>query len=184
MDAAELGAYIRAHFTHTAYRWECQPAYEVASDGTDYARYLAGEAEPSWDRLRPWLKHLAEEKQQGLCRHRVRLLHDPLHPYEYYECEWGYLLTGGAGEDVRVLDIAEHQLPAELVDHDYWLLDDRHAVRMHYAGDGQFLGATVESEMIDTYRAGRDTAWRHAEPFVAWWQRHPEYRRDVRRKAS
>ena len=31
MDAGELSAYLRAHFTHSAYRWERQPVYEVAA---------------------------------------------------------------------------------------------------------------------------------------------------------
>jgi hypothetical protein len=63
----------------------------------------------------------------------VRLLHEPLHPYERYECEWGYALTTAAGEEVRVLREGEHPIPVELVDHGYWLLDDTHPVRMHYA---------------------------------------------------
>jgi hypothetical protein len=189
MDAAELSAYIRAHFTRSAYRWERQPAYEVASDGNDFGRYLANEPEPTWQRLQPWLDHLADERARGLYRHRVRLLHEPLHPYERYECEWGYALTSAAGEDVRVLHPGEHQIPADLVDHDYWLLDDQHAVRMHYSDSGEFLGATVEPDLVDSYRAARELVLGPAdqpvaEEFALWWSRHPELRRDADRKVS
>ena len=128
--------------------------------------------------------YASAEKARGLHRHRVRLLHDPPHAYERYECEWGYVFTGGAGEDIRVLDPADHRLPAELVDHDYWLLDDVRAVRMHYAEGGAFLGATVEPDLIEAYRAGRDAAWRLAEPFNTWWNRHPEHHRDNDGKAA
>ncbi len=184
MDAAELRDYIRAHFTSTAYRWEQVPAYEVASDGSDYGQYLAGKAGPTMARKQPWLDRLAGERARGLYRHRVRLLHDPLHDYERYECEWGYVPNVAAGEDVRVLRIGEHPLPAELVGHDYWLLDDAHPVRMHYGPTGEFVGATVEDDLIDVYRIARDTAWTLAEPFTAWWARHPEHHRDARRKVA
>lgn len=114
---------------------------------------------------------------------------EPLHPYERYECEWGYVLTSGAGEDIRVLHIGEHQIPAELVDHDYWLLDDTHPVRMHYAATGAFLGATVEPDLIDLYRSGRRAVWGTevqpvAEEFAIWWSRHPELHRDARWKVA
>jgi hypothetical protein len=184
MDAAELGSYIRAHFTRSAFRWERQPAYEVASDGSDYRRYLDNETEPTWERLRPWLDHLAEEQARELYRHRVRLFHHPLHPYERYESEWGYVFTSAAGEDIRVLYPGEHQLPDALIDHDYWLLDQVHAVRMHYADSGEFLGATIEPDLVDAYRLGRDTAWLRAEPFSPWWNRHPEYHRQSHGKVT
>jgi hypothetical protein len=177
LDAAELSAFIRAHFISSAYRWERQPAYEVASDGNDYGRYLANEPEPTWERLQPWLDHLSDERTRGLYRHRVRLLHEPLHPYERYECEWGYALTSAAGEEVRVLCEGEHPIPVELVDHDYWLLDDTHPVRMHYADTGEFLGATIEPSLLDLYRSGRRIAMDAAEEFANWWSRHPELRR-------
>jgi hypothetical protein len=81
----------------------------------------------------------------------------------------GYVPNVAAGEDVHVLRIGEHQLPSELVDHAYWLLDDTHPVHMHYAPTGQFTGATVEPDLLERYRAARDEAWRLAEPFTAWW---------------
>lgn len=170
---------IRAHFTRTAFRWETLPAYEVASDGNDYGRYLAGADAPTQERKQPWLHRLASEKARGLYRHRVRLLHDPVHPYERYECEWGYVPNVAAGEDVRVLHLGEHRLPATLIDHDFWLIDDVHPVRMRYGDTGEFLGATIEPEMIDVYRAGRDTCWTRGELFAAWWSRHPEHHRNT-----
>jgi hypothetical protein len=178
MNGAELSDYIRDHFTRTAYRWERLPTYQVASDGNDYGRYLAGMPGPTAERKQPWLDRLAADKARGLYRHRVRLLHDPLHDYERYECEWGYVPNVAAGEDVRVLHVGEHRLPDGLVDHDYWLIDDAYPVRMHYADTGEFVGATVEPDLLDRYRVARDEAWRLAEPFTPWWAGHPEYHRD------
>ncbi|WP_028937479.1 DUF6879 family protein [Pseudonocardia spinosispora] len=184
MNVVELRDFIRTNFTATAYRWERLPIYEVDSDGSDYGRYLAGEAEPTVARKQPWLDRLASERARGLYRHRVRLLHEPIHDYERYECEWAYVLNGRAGEDVRILRQGEHQLPSILVDHDYWLIDDTHPVRMHYAETGEFLGATLEPSMLDMYRSSRDAAWAMAEPFTDWWGRHPELARSRYGKVS
>lgn len=68
-------------------------------------------------------------------------------------------------------------VPPDVVDHDFWLLDDEVPIRMHYADDLQFVGATIEMGLIDTYRAARDSALAAAEPFALWWARHPQLRR-------
>ncbi|HEU0086142.1 MAG TPA: hypothetical protein VFQ77_00555 [Pseudonocardiaceae bacterium] len=47
MDAPALRAYLTTHFTRTLFRLETLPAYEVPSDGSDFARYLAGAPEPT-----------------------------------------------------------------------------------------------------------------------------------------
>ncbi|MBV9312722.1 MAG: hypothetical protein JO100_03055 [Pseudonocardia sp.] len=184
LSTAELRDFIQEHFTRTAYRWERLPAYEVAFDGTEFARYLAGEPGPTPARKQPCLDRLAAERAAGLYRHRVRLLHEPITDYERYECEWGYVPNVAAGEGVRVLHVGEHRLPATLVEHDYWLIDDVHPLRMHYAADGTFEGATVEPELLETYRQAREVAWALAEPFCVWWGRHPELRCDAGRQTS
>lgn len=188
MDAAQLRDFIRTHFTRTAFRWECLPAYEVASDGNDFGRYLRGEATPTRERKQPWLDRLADERSAGLHRSRVRLLHDPLTDYERYECEWGYVPNVAAGEDVRVLRVGEHRLPGvvDIASYDWWLLDDAHVIVMRYGSAGEFVGAHQADSrtMVSACRGARDDLWAAAEPFTAWWARHPELHRDVRGKAA
>ncbi|MBA2323245.1 MAG: hypothetical protein H0V92_04220 [Pseudonocardiales bacterium] len=184
MTPEQLGEYIERHFTRSAYRWERQPAYEVASDGSDYKRYLDGAAEPMWERLDPWLQVLRDERAEGRDRHRVRLFHSPLTDYERYECEWGYELTGAAGEGIFVLDPADHRLPEVMIDHDFWLLDDEHPVWMHYGPDGTFHGSTVEPALADSYRLAQRTALDLAAPCASWWAQHPEHHRAAHRKAA
>jgi rhodanese-related sulfurtransferase len=41
--------------TQDLFRWETLPAYEVASDGSDYRRYLDGADAPTPERKQPWL---------------------------------------------------------------------------------------------------------------------------------
>lgn len=179
LDVHELGEYINGNFTQTLFRLETLDQYEVVSDGSDVARYLAGELEPDMKRKGPWLERLREDAVQGRYRHRVHVLRSPLGDYLRYECEWGYAYNVRAGEDIRILDLAERRDPGGLVDHDFWLIDDSRVVRMHYARDGQFLGGEVApDDTLARYRAARDAAWDAAEPFGSYWATHPQYWRD------
>ncbi len=177
LDERELGTYLR-QATRSLFRLETLPAYDVPTDRGDFPRYLAGEPGPDMERKGRWLEFLREQHAQGIDRHRVRVLRTPLSDYDRYACEWGYAYNVPAGDDTRVLNLTERPLPPAVVDHDFWLVDHEHPVRMHYDDAGRFLGATVvDSAKLDRYQAARDAAWHAAEPFDAWWGGHPEYHR-------
>jgi hypothetical protein len=161
----------------TAFRLETLDTYTSASDGGDVARYLAGEPAPDLERKERWLSVLRAERAQGRTRQRVHVLTSPISPYLRYECEWGYAPNVGAGEDVRILDLAERPRPPALdVDHDFWLVNDQDVIRMHYDADGRFTSAeVVDFAELSRYLAARDAALAAAEPFADWWERHPEY---------
>jgi hypothetical protein len=179
LDAPQLGELIRSTFTRDAFRLETLDAYDVGDDGQDVARYLRGEPEPDPERKGAWLARLRAERIVGKVRQRVHVLSGPLSDYLRYECEWGYLPNVAAGEDVRILDLAEQARAASLaVDHDFWLLDDQVIVRMHYDPRHRFVGADVlAGSELSRYRAARDAALNAAEPFTSYWERHPEYHR-------
>ncbi|MDS1269069.1 hypothetical protein RIF23_02030 [Lipingzhangella sp. LS1_29] len=173
LSAHDLREYLDARTTNWIFRLEVLDTYEVASDGSDFARYLAGEQEPTPARKRPWLDKLAADYESGLRRHRVHVLSTPLNDYLRYECEWSYVPNGHAGEEIYILDLSERDKPDELVDHDFWLTDQGCVVRMYYAEDGQFLGAEPVDN-LEQYQRARDAAMTAAEPFSTWWARHPE----------
>jgi hypothetical protein len=187
MNAAELGAYIRANFTdhpepagRGAFRLETLPAYEVASDGSDFARYLAGEAAPTPERKQPWLARLRHEKERGLHRSRVHVVDAPLSDYLRYECEWSYVPNGEAGEEIRILDRSEVRLTVEhdelfTTTGDFWLLNGEVVVRMNYDEQGRFIGAEIVSDDVAVYQRAAEAAWTLAKPFLQWWARHPQY---------
>ncbi len=178
LDVDALREFFDAHFTRTAFRLETLDEYAVGSDGGDVARYLAGEPEPDPERKRPWLDALRNEAARGLYRHRVHVLTSPLNAYLRYECEWGYAPNTAASEDIRILDLAERPLPDAVVDHDFWLLDDAHVLRMHYDDAGRFLyGSLVAEPLVGLYRAARNAAWAVAEPFGTWWSARPHEHR-------
>lgn len=173
LDAAELGAYIDTKLTRSAFRLELLDRYDVESDGDDFQRFMTGEPAPSAQRKQPWLDRLRREAAAGILNHRVHVLRRPLTDYLRYECEWGYL-PNSAYEDIGILDLTERSRPDGLVDHDFWLIDNEHPIRMHYDGGGRFLGAQPAPDLLDAYRTARDVATTLAEPFRKWWQRHPE----------
>lgn len=189
MDLPQLSAWMDRHATRSAFRLETLQAYEVASDGSDFRRYLDGE--PTWtpDRKQPWLKQLTAERACGFYRHRVRVVTHPVTDYTRYECEWGYVPNVAAGEDVRILDVGDRGWPStgEFGTTDWWLVaDDSGTVRaavMHYTDDGRFTGAvdiTARTLLMGLVDKRRDL-WEAAEPFTSWWARHPELHRDTAR---
>jgi hypothetical protein len=178
-DVDELDVLLDGY--RNLFRLETLDDYEVASDGSDYRRYLDGEPEPTWKRKQPWLDELRAERDSGIYRHRVHVLRAPLSPYLRYECEWGYAYNVQAGEDIRILDLAETSEPAGLVSQDFWLADDRLVVLMHYDSAGQFVGAEALSS-TETWRyvAARNAAWQAATPFEPWWTAHSQYHRNAK----
>lgn len=181
LTAVELGQYIDTRLTRSAFRLEVLDHYDVGSDGGDFERYLRGEPAPTMERKQPWLDRLRRERQAGIHNHRVHVLSTPLTDYLRYECEWGYAPNVEAGEDVRIIDLSERALPEGVVDHDFWLIDDRHAIRVHYDEDGKFLGAEpLDDDELPRYVQARDAAVAASEPFASWWSRHPEEWREHR----
>lgn len=176
LDERELGQFIAEHFRRTAFRLEVLDAYAVASDGGDFARYLAGEPAPDPARKSAWLDRLRAEAAAGKTRQWVHVVRSPLSDYLRFEMEWGYLPNLAAGAQVRILDLAERARPDGLIDTDFWLLDDEAALIMHYDAVGHFLGAE-EAGDAGRYRKARDAAWEAACPFADYWRAHPQYHR-------
>ncbi len=182
MDAEALGRFIDEHYNQPGdqlFRMEVLPEYEVTSDGEDFQRWREGAAEPTWTRKQPWLDTLRRERENAQISTRVRILSDQLTDYERYACDFGYRYNGEY-EDIRVLHLGEHRIPAGLIESDFWIIKDSIVVTMHYDEHGRFGGAEVAdpSELADYLRT-RDQAWAAAESFAPWWARHPELHRKV-----
>lgn len=177
MGLPTLGDFIESHAINpgdSVFRMECLPEYAVTSDGDDYHRWLAGAAEPTWERKQPWLDVLTEDRAKGIEHRRVRRFGRTLTDYELYSCQWGYAFNHSAGEEIRVLRDGEHQVP-ELLDTEYWIINGGIVVPVLYDSAGGFVGAAILGpERVDEFLADRDAAWHAAEPFDEWWSRHPE----------
>jgi hypothetical protein len=176
MDALRLGAYLdRAQAD--LFRMETLSRYDVPSDGGDFGRYLRGEPGPDASRKRAWHRQLEKDRARGVVNRRVHVVRPPLSDYLCFEFEWGHALNAHL-EEIKVLDLAVVPPPAGFIREDFWLMDDADVVAMHYSDGGKFLGAGIlASSELSRYRAARDAAWEAAQPFMAWWEAHPQYHR-------
>lgn len=184
LDATQLSQVLAT--THRdLFRMETLPSYDVPINGNDFERWLAGEPEPTWETKQPWMDTLTRWAQEGRPRRRVRVIHDPITEYERYACDWGYRLNEQAGENIRVLDLAETSPPPELqqAPGDWWLIDDREVVAMHYYPDGRFMGArrVVDPRHVSLHSQAAAVAWDVAVPFGPWWQAHSQHHHPTRR---
>lgn len=179
LDERELGKYIDSRFTRTLFRLETRDLYDVHSNGNEFQRYVDGGRKPDPERKKPWMEHIRDEVSRGLHTYRVHVLRSPLNDYLRFECEWGYVYNARAGEHIRILDLAERGRPPGLVDEDFWLIDDRDVVRMHYDDLGQYVGADrAPDHDRDRYVAAREAAWSSGVDFADYWIAHPDYWRD------
>ncbi|MGH8907095.1 MAG: DUF6879 family protein [Egibacteraceae bacterium] len=107
-----------------------------------------------------WQRMIAGHLTAGRTMRRVHLVRQPL--TDYLRWEFGSQLE--FGEDIRVVDLAEHP---ELADHpgDYWLFDDRIGVAMRYDADGRLLRCEpIGDSDIDRCRDWRDLTWQAGTP--------------------
>ena len=182
----ELGELINKRHTFDLLRVQTLDRYDVPSDGEDYRRYLAGEAEPTPSRKGPWLEHLRTLVESGRAWRNVHVLRTPLSDYLRYACEWGYAYNVLAGQDVRIVELPADDLFRELAGvGDFWVIDGVTVVQMHYDDGGRFVGAKVVSddEGAGALRAVAGLLWRQAEPFTSWWAGHPQFHRGGDRAA-
>jgi len=174
LSEAESDDYFDNRITKSAFRLELLDLYDVEQETEEFSRFLAGGPFDLAEQ-QPWLDVLRREEEAGIRRYRVHVVRTPLTPYLRYECEWGYVLNEPAGEEINILDLTEQPEPDGLVDHDFWLIDDQHILRVHYGDAGHYLGMElIDESELPRYRRARDAALAPAEPFGSWWARHPE----------
>lgn len=177
LDEAALDAYTD-DFQVDALRYEILAAYDVASDRGELDRYLAGQAGPEPETVAPWGQWVGAQRARGASVRRLRVVQGPPSAYLRFECEWIYTANVDAGEDIRILDLTEHDTPGGLPLSELWVLDHTRAAVMNYDDAGRFLHAdTVDPDGMPQLRDALAAAWDAAEPFTTWWASHPEYHR-------
>lgn len=177
LDELGLDAYTD-RFTRSALRYESMDRYDVESDEDGFTRYLKGQP-PAEDFGAAWRDWLRSQVAAGRSPERVRILSGTPSEYLLFEFEWGYLGNIAAGESIRILDLTEQTRPREVLDGEFWLMDEARAAAMSYDEDGRFLYAeTAEGPLAAPYVAAAQAAWEHGESFESWWDRHPQWHRE------
>ncbi len=168
-------------FHHSAYRLETLQHYAVPYEDDLLHRFLAGGALPaSFDVKYQWWRELvAESVAAGKRVHRVHVVTEPFSDYMAFELAWAYSGNSKAGEEIRILPVAEGDgWPDELpgAGRDYWLFDSRILAVMHYDPAGGFVGVDLEEDPVQVVQANgwRDAAVHASMPYKDYMKRHAD----------
>ncbi len=144
---------------HTAFRLETRDQYCSPNETEALRQFVAGRSvDLGW--FQNWLTMIREATAEGRRYSRVRVVSMPLTDYSRFGLFCSEH-TNAAGEDIRYLT---RDQAAGLPDYDYWLLDSRKLVRMHFDEAENFLGGEIVEDAAEIVKHNywRDAAWHRA----------------------
>lgn len=150
-------------FERDAWRWECQQVYNFPAELEQVARYMAGESKPDGYNDQ-WLGNVRGIVDSGRSIGRVRAVRRPLTDYVRCQLDWVIPDSVQAGEDIRILEVAEDDpdAPSE----DFWLFDGALVVRLNFSEDGSLLNIEeLEESDVRRYVKWMGAALTRAVPF-------------------
>jgi hypothetical protein len=157
-------------YRQEAFRLETLSAYAVSSEQSEYESYLAaGTLDIPEDDS--WLVRVRNFRSTGRWIGRVHVITWPLTDYLRYEFAV-YQHTARAGEDVRILDLAERPDPG-LPQQDFWLFDETSVVRMDFRPDGTQTGRELLEDIDPApYVVWKRLALESSQPFMEYAKLH------------
>lgn len=181
--APEFSSWFR-RFKRSCFRLETLQHYGGSGEDESITAFLAGTTPAPHPGKREWmaLVRVAVRDQRSMAR--VHVVTEPLTDYMHFEVAWSYAHSVAAGEDVRIIALAEGQpWPAELppAGSDFWLFDDTELFWMRYEADGTWSGIEYTTDPDAARQAchWRDTALRLAQPWASFVNDRPELARRV-----
>ena len=177
--AAEFRA-LFGTFQRSVFRLESLQVYATyAGEEESVAAFVAGQREPPDPPHDAWVAQIAANVQAGKAVQRVHVVREPLGNYLRYELTWGYAPNVRAGEDIRIVSLAENDSwPAALPEPgvDFWLFDSQTLYRQHYDGGGRLLGMERCAGRVEVAHAcsWRDAALHLGISWKEYLASHPE----------
>ncbi|MGQ0573863.1 MAG: DUF6879 family protein [Pseudonocardia sp.] len=140
-----------------ALRLESRRCTDLADERAELRAFLAGEL-PEVMEWEPdgWTEMVTRARCAGRRVRRVRVVDEPLTPYQRYMVYTGQRNTA-VGEDVGYLARARADR-LHLPDHDFWVLDGARVLLLWFSDDGRYLGADV---VADPALVARHERWVH-----------------------
>lgn len=172
--------HLFATFTRSAYRLETLQSYGQSGEDPALDAFLAGRPYVRPPGKVNWLNNIHRAVEIGATMSRVHIVREPLTPYLQFELTWAYQPNVTAGEDVRIIVLADDEpWPAGLPEnHDYWLIDDR-LYDMEYADDEAHSWVGVHP-VTDPARTAQAIEWRdRALDLAVPWQTYIESRPEL-----
>lgn len=160
-------------FRYSLFRLETLQTYAGSSEDEAHAEWQRTGTLPVTDELRQWCEHIQRRVADGCRAQRVHVVTEPLTDYMRFELA-SYEPNVEAGEDVRVIPVAgDGQWPTDVPSGtDFWLIDARQLWSMQYAPGGEWLGAELVTDPLQTVDAcaARDAALAQSR---SWRDYHP-----------
>jgi hypothetical protein len=136
-------------------------------DDPMFIAWQAGHRDDPTDRdswWRPWLDVIARTVERGVAVRRARIVSEPVSDYIRFEYDITFTNIA-AGEEVRWLPrrlATDLALPAN----DFWLLDDRRLLVIHFSGDGDVTGRELikDSAVVSLCASAFEAVWSRATP--------------------
>lgn len=156
-------------FRYTAYRLEALQRYTVPSEEAAFERFRAGGERGEIPGIAQWIEEtIAPAAAEGRKVHRVHVVETPVSEYVRFEAAWAYAHTAPAGEEIRILPVAQGEWPTELPRLDYWLFDSMTMLSLQYDDEGRFLTARYEDDPALIVQANhwRDVAVKLSTPYT------------------
>ncbi|MGH3511670.1 MAG: DUF6879 family protein [Pseudonocardiaceae bacterium] len=137
----------------------------------------AGQDPPPHPGKREWMALVAAATGDGRTMQRVHVVIEPLTAYLRFELAWSYAHSVAAGEDVRIIPLAEGESwPPGVALRDFWLFDDTELFDMRYDTDGTWVGVVHLTDPDATVVAcqQRAAALSLGQPWAAYVSERPE----------
>lgn len=179
--APEFSVWFRV-FRRSCFRLETLQCYRGSGEDDSIRAFLAGQTPRPHHGKKEWMSLVGAATQDGRTMRRVHVVTEPLTDYMRFELAWSYAHSVAAGEDVRVIPLAEGEAwPGEIPRGDFWLFDDTELFVMHYDADGTWIGMTHVNDPDTTLVAcqQQQAAMRLAQPWVSYLSARPELARRV-----
>lgn len=130
--------YFRA-FKKYAFRLELLQEYYIIEEKESFELFLKKGEIIQDSASKEWTSIIENAKKRGAKMQRVHIIKFPLSDYLKYEIEY-YKINMKAGEDICFVLDKEYQKIKNKINHDFWLFDDKIALKINYDTKGKYLG--------------------------------------------
>ncbi len=154
-------------------RLETRSQYLIPAEAEALAAFREGRPQPPLPpAAHAWKERIRNDTRSGRRRQRVHVVEQPLTDYLRWEF-LAYQHNLDTGEEILIADRAGHPELDGLTE-DFYLLDGRLAVLVHYDEDGRLLSGwrTDDADIVHACRLAYDAALAAAVPLAEYLERH------------
>lgn len=159
----EFDQLLTSGFEHELIHVETRDAYGTEIELPYMAKWAKGEYDDlEW--LQGWAATLREHVAAGRSLRRARVVSEPLSDYQRWSHSIAHVMVD-AGEDIRW--VPRRSVSTVLIPgNDFFVLDDRLVVWLHYAGSGLGVAkeTTTDPDVIRLCRDAYEAVWKFAIP--------------------